>query len=86
MATRTVRLDPESERILSEIQEATGMPVSRVLKRGLIALRDSLRVEAAGDPFLIYADLDLGPGGYAVAPARNAKQAIAAVLGRTRRR
>jgi hypothetical protein len=86
MATRTVRLDPESERILSEIQEATGMPVSRVLKRGLIALRESLRAEGAEDPFRIYEDLDLGPGGYAVAAARQAKHAIRTVLAKKRRR
>lgn len=86
MATRTVRLDPESERILSDIQEATGLPVSDVLKRGLIALRASLREEIARNPYAVYDELDLGPGGYAVAPARGAKRAIRELLSRKRRR
>ena len=86
MATRTVRLDPDSERILADIQEATGLPVSDVLKQGLIALRASLREEVARKPYEVYEELDLGPGGYAVAPAREAKQAIREVLSRKRRR
>src|SRR5947199_5200871 len=43
MAIRTVRLDPESERALAEIQHATGTSVSGALKRGLIVAREALR-------------------------------------------
>ncbi|TMA62151.1 MAG: hypothetical protein E6J68_14580 [Deltaproteobacteria bacterium] len=85
MAIRTVRLDPESERALAEIQRATGVSVSGALKRGLVAARDALR-GAAPQPFEVYRRIDLGPGGYARAPARRAKQALPALLRAKRRR
>jgi hypothetical protein len=73
MATRAVRLDEESERILEEIRRATGLSASGALKRGLVSVRESLRAESR--PYDLYASLDLGPGGYAIAPARDAKRA-----------
>jgi hypothetical protein len=86
MATRTVRLDQESERALAEIRHRTGMQVSMALKRGLLAVREGLRAAQAAKPYDIYVRLDLGPGGYARAPARQAKQRIKAVLARSRSR
>jgi hypothetical protein len=86
MATRTVRLDQESERALAEIRRRTGMQVSMALKRGLLAVREGLRAAQAAKPYDIYVRLDLGPGGYARAPARQAKQRIKAVLARSRSR
>ena len=86
MSTRTVRLDEESERLLEELQRTTGESVSTVLKRGLVALRESTREQVAREPYRIYEQLDLGPGGYARAPARNAKQSIRGVLQQTRSR
>jgi hypothetical protein len=80
MATRTVRLEIESARALEEIQRATGLSASSVIRHGLIVLRDRLRDTASASPFDIYSGLDLGPGGYARAPARRAKQAISEVL------
>jgi hypothetical protein len=80
MATRTVRLDEESESLLKELQRDTGQSVSAVLKRGLVSLREALRDQGAREPYRIYEELDLGPGGYAFAPARSAKQAIRRVL------
>jgi hypothetical protein len=84
MATRTVRLDDESEGLLEELQQATGQSVSAILKRGLVALRESMRQGTTQHPYRVYEQLDLGPGGYARAPARKAKQAIRAVLARKR--
>ena len=84
MAIRTVRLDPESERALAEIRRATGMSVSGALKRGLVAARDALRA-ATALPFEVYRKIELGPGGYARAPARRAKQALRALLRGKRR-
>jgi hypothetical protein len=84
MATRTVRLDDESEGLLEELQNATGQSVSAVLKRGLVALRESMRESTAKHPYRVYEQLDLGPGGYARAPARKAKQGIRALLARKR--
>jgi hypothetical protein len=86
MATRTVRLDDESEGLLKELQRSTGQSVSTVLKRGLVALRESMRESTASHPYRVYELLDLGPGGYARVPARKAKQGVRAVLERKRAR
>ncbi|HUO85460.1 MAG TPA: hypothetical protein VM534_10145 [Thermoanaerobaculia bacterium] len=82
MATRTVRLDAEAERTLREVQEATGLPISEVLKRGLEALRDEVREEATRTPWEVYRDLDPGAGGYSRATAADAKRAVRAALRR----
>ena len=76
MATRTVRLDDEGERALAEVQRATGLSVSAALKRGLLLAREAERARLATRPADVYRTIDLGPGGYARAPARRAKQAI----------
>lgn len=83
MATRTVRLDDEAEKTLKEIKQATGMSVSAALKHGLIVLREEIVLKASTTPYSIYEQLDLGPGGYAIAPA---KQARLAVRGKIRRK
>jgi hypothetical protein len=84
MATRTVRLDSETENMLSELQRASGESVSALLKRGIMTLRASMPEEPAR-PYLIYETLDLGEGGYAKAPARRAKQGIRELLRRRRK-
>ena len=78
MAVKTVRLDPRSEALLADVVRRTGMKPSQALKAGLAALHERLR--ARDDPYAVYAALDLGPGGYARAPARRAKQAVGEVL------
>ena len=80
MATRTVRLDEEAEAALRQIRRATGMAVSETLKRGLYTLRDQVTREAARTPYEIYRDLDLGPGGYAIAPARDVRRGVQQAL------
>ncbi|MGH7804748.1 MAG: hypothetical protein ACREQJ_10400 [Candidatus Binatia bacterium] len=85
MGTRTVRLDEDSERALDEIRSATGMSVSGVLKRGLAAVREKLGTGSSATPYEIYSSLDLGPGGYSRAPARQAKKAVRAILRKRRR-
>ena len=80
MATRTVRLDVEDERLLAEVQRRTGLSVSAILKRGLQMLRDAEASRVGERPAEVYRKLDLGPGGYARAPARDAKQGIKRVL------
>ena len=86
MATRTVRLDSETEKALAEITHATGLPISQALKQGLQALRDRVRREAAAAPYDIYQQLDLGPGGHAIGPStetgRHVRRAIARKLHR----
>jgi hypothetical protein len=75
-----VRLDEESERALAEIRRRTGMQVSTALKRGLLAVREGLRAAHTAKPYEIYARIDLGAGGYARVPARQAKRHIKTVL------
>ena len=86
MATRTVRLDDEAERALREIRQATGLPMSEALKRGLRVLRNQVRRRSSRPPYAIYAELDLGPGGYAAAPSTGARSTIGAILRRKYRR
>ena len=76
MSTRTVRLDEESERLLARICDQTGMSVSAALKRGLVAVDRENANRLSSKPYEVYRRLDLGPGGYAVAPARRAKVAV----------
>lgn len=44
MATRTVRLDDDSEEILKELVQGTGLSESAVVKRGLLTLKDRLLI------------------------------------------
>ena len=86
MSIRTVRLDEETERVLREIQAATGMPISAALKRGLRAVRDEVVRQHGETAYAVYRQLDLGPGGYArgasIDTRTAARQAIAARLRR----
>jgi len=86
VATRTVRLDDDSEEILNELVQGTGLSESAVVKRGLFALRDRLVQKPDRSAWEIYQALDLGPGGYAIAPStdtrRGVQEAIRRKLGR----
>ena len=80
MATRTVRLDDEAEAALRQIREATGLPISEALKQGLQSLRHRVREQSARTPYDIYQQLDLGPGGYSVAPSTETRRGVVAAL------
>ena len=80
MATRTVRLDPEAEKALQEVREATGLPISEALKRGLRALQHQTRHEIERTPYDVYRELDLGPGGYALAPSTDIRRGVGLAL------
>jgi hypothetical protein len=86
MGLRTVRLDEDSEKILEDLTRRTGLSISAVLKSGLLSLRDQQAKQARRTPYEIYEELDLGPGGYAVAPStearRGVREAIRRKLGR----
>ena len=86
MSVRTVRLDNDSENILQQLVQATGLSISAVFKRGLQSLRKELSEEPQRAPYEIYRELDLGPGGYAIAPStetrRGVQEAIRRKLGR----
>jgi len=77
MALRTVRLDEDSEQILGQLVEETGMSISAVLKEGLLALRNGRAAESPRrTAYEIYEGLDLGPGGYAVAPSAEVQRGV----------
>jgi hypothetical protein len=57
MAIRTVRLDEETEATLREIREATGLPISEVLKEGLRSLKQQVRNAAEQRPYDLYASI-----------------------------
>lgn len=86
MGSRTVRLDDEAEEALQEIRRATGMSISQALKKGLLALRGRVAEERKATAWEIYEKIDLGPGGYAVAPSTKAKAAAREAIRRKHRR
>ena len=86
MTTRTVRLDPEAEKALHEVRQATGLSISEALKRGLAALQREVRGGRTRAVWDIYDELDLGPGGYAVAPSDAGREAIRAAIAKKDRR
>jgi hypothetical protein len=86
MGTRTVRLDDEAEKTLERLRDVTGLSISEVLKRGLSAYEGQALEQTRLKPYDIYQKLDLGEGGYAVAPAREAKSAVANAIRRKRKR
>ena len=80
MGTRSVRLDDDAEKALARLTKMTGLTISQILKRGLASLEEQAKSQDMRRPFDVYRELDLGPGGYAVADARNAKAAAAAAI------
>ena len=80
MAIRTVRLDDETEATLRQIREATGLPISEVLKQGLRSLEQQVRDASGRCPYDLYARLDLGPGGYANAPSTETRRGVTTAL------
>jgi hypothetical protein len=87
MATRTVRLDSEAERTLASLTRMTGLSISEVLKRGLISYKQqTMNAPAPRSPYELLRGLDLGPGGYARAPAKDAKSAVRKAILRKHRR
>jgi hypothetical protein len=86
MATRTVRLDDEAEAALQQIRDATGLPISEALKQGLQSLKQRVSEEARRRPYDVYRQLDLGPGGYAIAPSTDTRRGLAAALRKKLRR
>jgi hypothetical protein len=80
MGTRTVRLDDETEETLEKIRRTTGLSISEVLKRGIQAFRKEASGRPPLTPFEIYRKLDLGPGGYAIAPSTDVRRAVREAL------
>ncbi|HEU5406447.1 MAG TPA: hypothetical protein VFU48_01670 [Nitrospira sp.] len=86
MGIRTVRLDDDTEKILKQVTKQTGWSVSTTLKRGILTLRDEVSRRPQRSAFEIYRRLDLGPGGYAIAPSTNTRRGMQLALRRKSRR
>lgn len=86
MGTRTVRLDQETEKMLGEIIKMTGLTISAALKEGIFQLHDKLRNRQSTRPWDLYEKLDLGPGGYAVAPSTDSRKGVAKALRKKHKR
>lgn len=86
MGMRTVRLDDEAEKTLERLRKITGLSISEVLTRGLKAYEDQAIEQTSRKPYDIYRNLDLGDGGYAIAPARQAKSAVKNAIRRKHKR
>ena len=86
MGSRSVRLDEETEGLLEDLVSRTGLSVSEVLKSGVSALHQQLRDKPRPSAWEFYRELDLGPGGYAIAPARDAKRAVAEQIRKAHRK
>jgi len=82
MATRRVRLDRDTERVLSEVRAATGLAISAVIKRALRALQAKLRQTSVRTPYEIYAELNLGAGGHALASSAHVRGGVRRALKR----
>jgi hypothetical protein len=76
MGSRTVRLDEDAEKILERLVRDTGLSISAVFKRGLLALKDQQAQETRRTAYEIYEGLDLGPGGYAIAPSTKTRRGV----------
>ena len=86
MGLRTVRLDDETEQVLQLVRKKTGWSVSDTLKRGVLALGDEVGRSNGQSAFEIYRQLDLGPGGYAIAPSTDTRRGMQVALKRKPRR
>jgi hypothetical protein len=86
MGIRTVRLDDEAEKALKDLTRKTGWSVSSALKRGVLVLREEVGRRAQRSPFEVYSRLDLGPGGYAIAPSTETRRGMQTALRKKPRR
>lgn len=75
MGVKTVRMEPEDEKLLERLRRRTGLTVSDILKRGMRLLDESLAAQPKRTPYEIYASLDLGPGGEAAGSASDSRSA-----------
>lgn len=82
MSTRTVRFDDETEKALSRLLKMTGLSISDVIKRGVQTYEQQAREEGHARPYEIYRGLELGKGGWSIAPAAESKRAVREALRR----
>ena len=86
MGTKTIRLDDETEQILQQIIQSTGLSISGALKKGLFVLHREIDQHTHRAPYDVYQELDLGPGGYAIAPSTQTREGVRKALQKKHRR
>jgi hypothetical protein len=86
MGLRTVRLDDDTEKALKLVRQKTGWSVSTALKRGVLALSGEVGRSTRHSAFDIYRTLDLGSGGYAIAPSTETRRGMQLALKRKSRK
>ena len=87
MGTRTVRLDAAAEETLADLQRRTGHSISEVIRRSLRAYATELDADIRRRPGEVYRSLGLPrEGERAVAPARQAKEAVVEIIRKKHRR
>jgi hypothetical protein len=77
-------LDEEAEKALAQILHITGLSISGAFKHSLLLLRDDLTQKPQRTPDDIYAELDLGLGGYAIAPSTDTRRGVREAIKRRR--
>ncbi len=81
-----IGLDDEAEKTLANLRRLTGLSISEVLKRGLIAYMSTAMREASDKPFDVYRRLDSGEGGHSAADGKDAKAAVVDIIKRKHKR
>src|SRR5918992_3612548 len=71
---------PKSQKNLAQIRKTTGLSISAMLKQGLLAYQEKITHTTAATPYEIYQALDLGPGGYTLAPSTETRQGVRTAL------
>jgi hypothetical protein len=61
MGTKTIRLDDETEQILQQIIQSTGLYISGAFKKGLFLLHREIEQHTHLTPYDVYKELNLGP-------------------------
>lgn len=86
MTTRTVRLDPETEIALQEIKRITGMSISEVIKLGILSVKEHKLGQLATKPYEVYKTIQFDEQGFAVGSARTAKNDVANIIRKKKRK
>jgi len=63
-----------------------GRQGSAAINRTVRSLREEVRRETGRTPYDVYKELDLGPGGYAIAPSTDSRWGVRAALRKKLRR
>ncbi|MBI4765761.1 MAG: hypothetical protein HY787_14350 [Deltaproteobacteria bacterium] len=86
MGIRTIRMDDDTERLLSRIIQTTGLSITAAFKEGLKVFQNELIKTKRGSPYDLYKEMNLGPGGYAKTPSTEVKNSVKEAIKRKLKR